>query len=74
MARSVRARVRNELWLADVDRRGTSQAPGEDASQVAKPDGLVVVNPETELEFLHKLPVALMWGVGPATEARLAPE
>jgi DNA polymerase-4 len=42
------------------------------ASQVAKPDGLVVVDPETELEFLHDLPVALMWGVGPATEARLA--
>src|SRR4029450_10333922 len=42
------------------------------ASQVAKPDGLVVVDPDTELDFLHKLPVALMWGVGPATEARLA--
>jgi DNA polymerase IV len=42
------------------------------ASQVAKPDGLVVVDPDTELEFLHELPVALMWGVGPATEARLA--
>jgi DNA polymerase-4 len=42
------------------------------ASQVAKPDGLVIVDPETELEFLHDLPVALMWGVGPATEARLA--
>jgi DNA polymerase-4 len=42
------------------------------ASQVAKPDGLVVVDPETELDFLHDLPVALMWGVGPATEARLA--
>jgi DNA polymerase-4 len=42
------------------------------ASQVAKPDGLVVVDPAAELEFLHKLPVALMWGVGPATEARLA--
>jgi DNA polymerase-4 len=42
------------------------------ASQVAKPDGLVVVDPETELEFLHDLPVGMMWGVGPATETRLA--
>jgi DNA polymerase-4 len=42
------------------------------ASQVAKPDGLVVVDPATELEFLHGLPVGLMWGVGPATQARLA--
>jgi DNA polymerase-4 len=33
---------------------------------------LVVVDPETELQFLHELPVGLMWGVGPATEARLA--
>ena len=42
------------------------------ASQVAKPDGLVVVDPETELDFLHDLPVGLMWGVGPVTHARLA--
>jgi DNA polymerase-4 len=42
------------------------------ASQVAKPDGLVVVDPEREREFLHDLPVDLMWGVGPATKARLA--
>ncbi len=42
------------------------------ASQVAKPDGLVVVDPDTELEFLHRLPVELMWGVGPVTKARLA--
>ena len=42
------------------------------ASQVAKPDGLVVVDPETELDFLHDLPVELMWGVGPVTKARLA--
>ena len=27
------------------------------ASQVAKPDGLVVVDADTELEFLHRLPV-----------------
>jgi DNA polymerase IV len=32
----------------------------------------VVVDPDRELEFLHKLPVELMWGVGPVTKARLA--
>ena len=42
------------------------------ASQVAKPDGLLVVDPATELAFLHDLPVELMWGVGPVTRAKLA--
>jgi len=42
------------------------------ASQVAKPDGLVLVDPAAELAFLHDLPVGLMWGVGPATKSRLA--
>src|SRR6202022_1571425 len=37
-----------------------------------KPDGLVVVDPGTELDFLRDLPVELMWGVGPVTKARLA--
>jgi DNA polymerase-4 len=32
----------------------------------------VVVDPETELDFRHDLPVELMWGVGPVTRARLA--
>jgi DNA polymerase-4 len=41
------------------------------ASQAAKPDGLVVVQPEQELEFLQPLPVDLVWGVGPVTQARL---
>ena len=39
---------------------------------MAKPDGLVAVDPATELAFLHHLPVGLMWGVGPVTEAKLA--
>jgi len=28
---------------------------------VAKPDGLVIVDPAAELDFLHDLPVELMW-------------
>jgi DNA polymerase-4 len=41
------------------------------ASGVAKPDGLLVVAPEAELAFLHPLPVERLWGVGPATAAKL---
>ena len=41
------------------------------ASGVAKPDGLLVVPPEAELEFLHELPVERLWGVGKVSSAKL---
>jgi DNA polymerase-4 len=41
------------------------------ASGVAKPDGLLVVPPSRELEFLHPLPVERLWGVGKVTSAKL---
>ncbi len=41
------------------------------ASGVAKPDGLLVVPPDGELEFLHPLPVERLWGVGPVTSRKL---
>jgi DNA polymerase IV len=41
------------------------------ASGVAKPDGLLVVPPDRELEFLHPLPVERLWGVGPVTAEKL---
>ena len=41
------------------------------ASRVAKPDGLLVVAPEHELDFLHPLRVEQLWGVGPPTAAKL---
>jgi DNA polymerase-4 len=41
------------------------------ASAVAKPDGLVVVPPDDELQFLHPLPVERLWGVGPVTARKL---
>jgi DNA polymerase IV len=72
IARTVRARVRAELGLPMSIGVARTKHLAKIASQVAKPDGLVVVDPATELEFLHELPVTLMWGVGPATEARLA--
>ena len=41
------------------------------ASGVAKPNGLLVVPADGELEFLHPLPVERLWGVGPVTAEKL---
>ncbi|PZS18342.1 MAG: DNA polymerase IV [Pseudonocardiales bacterium] len=41
------------------------------ASAVAKPDGLLVVPPDGELDFLHPLPVERLWGVGQITADKL---
>ena len=41
------------------------------ASGVAKPDGLLLVPPGAELEFLHPLAVERLWGVGPVTARKL---
>jgi len=72
IASAIRRRVRAELGLPISIGVARTKHLAKIASQVAKPDGLVVVDPNTELSFLHDLPVELMWGVGPATKARLA--
>jgi len=72
IAAAIRGRVRVELGLPISVGVACTKHLAKVASQVAKPDGLVVVDPGTELEFLHALPVDLMWGVGPVTRARLA--
>jgi len=72
IAQEIRRRVRAELGLPISVGVARTKHLAKIASQVAKPDGLVVVDPDTELEFLHDLPVDLMWGVGPVTKARLA--
>jgi DNA polymerase-4 len=74
IAATIRRRVRDELGLPISVGVARTKHLAKVASQVAKPDGLVVVSPGTELEFLHDLPVVLMWGVGPVTEARLKQE
>ncbi len=72
IAQKIRQRVRSEIGLPISIGVARTKHLAKIASQVAKPDGLVAVDPDRELAFLHDLPVGLMWGVGPVTEARLA--
>jgi len=67
----LRQRIRTELGLAASVGVATTKMVAKIASDLAKPDGLLVVEPGTELEFLWPLPVRRLWGVGPATAAKL---
>jgi DNA polymerase-4 len=72
IAGAIRRRVRAEVGLPVSVGVARTKHLAKVASQVAKPDGLVVVEPDREREFLDPLPVELVWGVGPVTRARLA--
>jgi DNA polymerase-4 len=71
IATRLRQRVRDEVGLPITVGVAGTKYLAKVASQVAKPDGLLVVPVGTELEFLHPLPVRLLWGVGPVTAAKL---
>ncbi len=71
IAKEIRARVKAELNLTASAGVGPCKLVAKIASDVNKPDGLCVVPPGKVLAFLHPLPVEKLWGVGPATAARL---
>jgi DNA polymerase IV len=72
IARRLKDEVRSELHLTASVGVATSKLVAKIASDLRKPDGLVVVAPGTEAEFLAPLPVRRLWGVGPKLEEQLA--
>lgn len=71
IARQIRSAVRDEVRLPISVGVASTKHLAKIASRVAKPDGLVVVEPGTEESFLRPLPVGHLWGVGPVGEERL---
>jgi DNA polymerase IV len=71
IAARLRWRVREEVGLPITVGVARTKFLAKVASAVAKPDGLLVVEPDRELEFLHPLPVEALWGVGRVTAAKL---
>jgi DNA polymerase-4 len=64
IAREIRTRVKAEVGLPLSVGIASTKFLAKVASARAKPNGLVVVQHGTELDFLHPLPVEAMWGVG----------
>ncbi len=71
IAEGLRARVRTEVGLPISVGVARTKFLAKVASAVSKPDGLLVVAPEREEEFLLPLPVERLWGVGAVTAAKL---
>jgi len=71
IAARLRSEVRDRVGLPVTVGIARTKFLAKVASGVAKPDGLLLVPPHGELDFLHPLPVERLWGVGPATARRL---
>ncbi len=71
IAARLRRRIREDVGLPITVGVARTKFLAKVASAVAKPDGLLVVAPERELEFLHPLPVERVWGVGRVTAEKL---
>jgi DNA polymerase-4 len=72
VAIKIRARVLAETGLVASVGVASTKLLAKLASDLSKPDGLLIVERGTELAFLHPLEVERLWGVGPATRRRLA--
>ncbi len=71
IAVSLRRKVLEQVGLPITVGVARTKFLAKVASAVAKPDGLLLVPPDRELEFLHPLPVERLWGVGVVTAQKL---
>jgi len=67
IAAAIKNDVRDELGLTVSAGVAANKSVAKIASDFQKPDGLTVVAPGTEQQFLAPLPIERLWGAGPAT-------
>lgn len=72
IAAAIKAAVREEVGLTASVGVATTKLVAKVASDLRKPDGLVVVEPGSEAAFLAPLPIGRLWGVGEKTATALA--
>jgi DNA polymerase-4 len=62
--RKIKAAIKAETGLTASVGLAPNKMTAKIASDIGKPDGLVIVTVDRLLNFLHPLPVAKLWGVG----------
>jgi DNA polymerase-4 len=72
LAETLRAAVRERTRVSLSIGAGTSRLVAKIASELAKPDGFLLVTPGTEQDLLDPLSVRVLPGVGSVTAERLA--
>ncbi|MCC6749895.1 MAG: DNA polymerase IV [Deltaproteobacteria bacterium] len=72
IARGIKQAVRDELALVVSVGVAPTKFLAKIASDLSKPDGLLVVAEEEVATFLGPLPISRLWGVGPRTEEALS--
>ena len=70
IARAIKEAIREEEGLTASIGCAPSKFVAKIASDLDKPDGLVVVEPGTEAVFLAPLPIERLWGAGPRAVER----
>jgi DNA polymerase-4 len=70
-AARLKQRIRDEVGLPSSFGVATNKLIAKIATNVGKPNGLVVVPPGEEAAFLAPMPMEMLWGVGPKMRARL---
>jgi len=71
IAAEIKRRITEALHLTASVGVASNKFVAKVASDLRKPDGLVVVGPGREAEFLAPLPISRLWGVGRVTERAL---
>ena len=72
IATAIKGAVKDEIGLTISAGVATTKLVAKIASDLRKPDGLVVVRPGDEAAFLAPLAIHRLWGVGPKTASVLA--
>jgi DNA polymerase IV len=72
IALAIKAAIREDVDLPVSVGVATTKLVAKIASDLRKPDGLVVVEPGDEAAFLAPLPIGRLWGVGEKTAVALA--